>query len=325
MPYLKHFGFINHPFSLENSPFHYFNARKHGLLLDILEKKVRTHSGLFKIISTDGTGKSSFCDFLNQLFSVNDSIAFLQPTQQRFSLLEQIGKAFGLRTFEIVNILDYAERQKKQGKNTIILIDNAQKLSLKELQTLNELLIKDKNKRLKIILFGTLELNKQIFHNDLEEIIHATVFSYRLTPFSFLETMKYIRTMSKNTQITGLQQKVFSFPALLLLALTCHGKPKTINIICNIALDEAYSQNAKTVSFWHVLRAVIHRKDLTSPYFPKRWLLVLASVFVGIAIYFFSSHILQWKRDYIDSKILLKKMEQQQVKLPAPNEKDDIF
>jgi len=80
-------------------------------------------------------------------------------------------------------------------------------------------------------------------------------------------------------QVCTNQRTLFSFAAVKLVKKASGGIPRLINIICHKALICAYGRGHKTITAWHVARAVMDTAE------SKKWISVLSSV---IAIEAFS-------------------------------------
>jgi general secretion pathway protein A len=135
------------------------------------------------------------------------------------------------------------------GKNTVLIIDEAQKLShhlLEELRLLSNLET-DKEKLLQIVLLGQEELNAMIRMYSLRQINQRITVRYHLKHLSRYEVPLYIQ---HRLTIAGLPpgEDFFTPAAYRLVYKYTGGNPRLINALCDRAFLIAYTFDRREIS-----------------------------------------------------------------------------
>ncbi len=127
------------------------------------------------------------------------------------------------------------------GKNTILIIDEAQHLQpavLEQLRLLTNLETNTK-KLLQVILIGQPELQQLLQRQDLRQLAQRITARYHLMPLTEQEVQQYI---SYRLQVAGCSRPVFTSSAVKKLFQLSGGIPRLLNLICDRALLGGYSQ-----------------------------------------------------------------------------------
>jgi general secretion pathway protein A len=134
------------------------------------------------------------------------------------------------------------------GRNSVLVIDEAQNLSADVLEQLRLLtnLETSERKLLQIILIGQPELRTMLARPELEQLAQRVIARYHLRALGEAETTQYIR---HRLEVSGLQGALpFDRRALRRIHARSGGIPRRINLLCDRALLGAFAtgQSAAT-------------------------------------------------------------------------------
>src|SRR4051812_22680790 len=200
--YLTHFGLREMPFSLTPDTAYAFSTRAHQEALNTLLVAAGGGEGFIKITGEVGTGKTLLCRrFLRVLGSEFISCYLpnpnLTPRTLLLSLAEELGGAlsaaadpFTLHKTLNQGLLELAAR----GKRVIVCVDEAQALSLENLEALRLLsnLETEKRKLMQVVLFGQPELDARLAEPELRQLRQRIGFHHTLAGVTADELQFYI-------------------------------------------------------------------------------------------------------------------------------------
>lgn len=248
--YTGFFGLTSQPFSIAPNPdFMYLSAR-HAEALAHLRYGLGEAGGFVLLTGEVGTGKTTVSRCLLQELTDKTEVAFiLNPTLNELELLAAICDQLKIRykkseaslkmlTDKITNRL---MKNHQAGKNTILIIDEAQHLQpavLEQLRLLTNLETNTK-KLLQVILIGQPELQQLLQRQDLRQLAQRITARYHLMPLTEHEVQQYI---SYRLQVAGCSRPVFTASAVKKLFHLSGGIPRLLNLICDRALLGGYSQ-----------------------------------------------------------------------------------
>jgi hypothetical protein len=167
-------------------------------------------------------------------------------------LLETISIDFGLdpagksKPLLLRDLSQYLVEQRLAGRNVLVVIDEAQNLSLGALEELRMLsnLETEKSKLLQIVLVGQPNLRDKLAAPELEQLRQRITVSYHLPPLDGEETGNYINHRLRRAAIgTPLE---FPREATDLIHARSRGVPRIINVICDAALVFGYAEERRT-------------------------------------------------------------------------------
>ena len=181
----------------------------------------------------------------------------VSPAQFLQTVLAQFGiKAFGKRKAELLDILNgFLIDQHKRGRQVVLIVDEAQNLSLRVLEEIR--LLSDvegqKEKILNVILVGQPELKDKLESRRLEQLAQRTRFRVHLGAFSESETEQYIAHRLKVAGYDG--APLFDTADMGFIYEYTGGIPRLINTLCDTALTGAFSEEHPTVDSEMLQRA----------------------------------------------------------------------
>src|SRR5690606_8443273 len=135
-----------------------------------------------------------------------------------------------------------------RGRNTVLLIDEAQLLSAEVLEQVRLLTNLETNtqKLLQIILVGQPELNTLLSQPRLRQLAQRITARFHLSPLSLAETRAYI---AHRLQVAGLNSDKNPFTPTIVKKIHSFsgGIPRRINILCERILIGLYGHNQHQV------------------------------------------------------------------------------
>jgi len=246
--YTNYFGLKEKPFSIAPDPRYLYMSERHREALAHLLYGVSS-DGCFILLTGDvGTGKTTVgrC-FLAQLPDNTDVAFIVNPRLTVLELLETICQEFEIpldnREQSVKSYIDrlniYLLEAHANGRNSALLIDEAQGLSLALLEQLRLLtnLETNQKKLLKIMLLGQSELRDKLKQKEAAQINQRVTSRYHLLPLDRENCCSYIL---HRLAVAGERQKIFSKKALDRIFLLSGGIPRIINVLCDRSLLGTY-------------------------------------------------------------------------------------
>ncbi|MBR9981197.1 MAG: AAA family ATPase [Desulfatitalea sp.] len=303
--YNSFFGFREKPFKLVPNPDFLYLSKSHQIALAHLTYAVDQGDGFAVITGEVGTGKTTLCRiFLERLEKGAESAYIFNPKLDSVQLLNAICNEFGIRTnhTSVKQLLDvingYLIMKNQAGAKVVLLIDEAQNLSVENLEMVRMLsnLETTRNKLLQIILVGQPELGDLLDSHELRQLAQRISLSAHLTPLTLQETTGYIQ---HRVNIAAQRQlSVFTRGAFNAIYHYTNGIPRLINIVCDRALLTAYSlENSKvTASIAKQAIQEISSRGRVAPRDPRRrmilWAGAIAASLLVISVLLFNTVLL---------------------------------
>jgi general secretion pathway protein A len=298
--YNKYFHFTEQPFSIAPDPHFMYMSVRHQEGLAHLLYGINSGGGFVALTGEVGTGKTMLCQcLLQQLPSEIDLALIFNPKLNAVELLaaicDELGIAYDRNSSTLKGLVDLLNLHllavHASGRRTVLLIDEAQNLSLDVLEQIRLLtnLETSKTKLLQIILVGQPELKQLLKRQDLRQLNQRITARYHLLPLSLDETEAYIR--HRLTVCNG-DPELFKPGAIRKIYKFSSGVPRIINILCDRALLGAYSTNAKFITPAIIKRAageLITETDDKAPRIATLLFLIMLC-FTGVAVYIAGFH-----------------------------------
>lgn len=255
IPYLEYFSLNEKPFGLSPDPHFYYESITHREATDHLAFFLAQKEGFASIYGDVGTGKTVlsriFLDSLDKTFY--NTALILNPIMDEIEFLHEILNELSISHYNLSKkeMLDRLQRflleEFKRGKETILIIDEAQLLSDEILEFIRILsnLETEKEKILHTILFGQQELIEKLKEPRMRYLSQRITVIYRLKPLSLKEVNLYVTHRLLKAGSKGLLQ--FKDGSIKLIYTASQGYPRLINIVCDRCLLLLYSKSARVV------------------------------------------------------------------------------
>ena len=230
-----------HPFHISADPRFLYLTEQHKSALSRLENTIDWREGLSVIEGPIGAGKTTLARRLYELCMQNDGLepvyihtasyptpaSALRDIVSHYRLDSRRAYLDKLRDFEKYLII-----LRKQDKNPVLIIDDAQLMAANSLQPIQDFLNFDvSSKLIQIILFGQQEIHRNF--SKKPALLDRVVFWHRLGPLTYAETLRMIQF---RLTVAGRFKPLFSDRALELLYEASKGVPRPLMIICNETL-----------------------------------------------------------------------------------------
>lgn len=242
--YCRHYGFKEKPFNVTSDPAFFYLSRRHKEAIACMTYGIQQRKGIITVTGEIGTGKTTMCrTLLHQLDKSIKTAVVLNPYFSEVQLLEFIVQDFGIKfkkrtRLSLINELNaFLINESSSGNNAAIIIDEAQNLTVRQLEQVRLLsnLETDKEKLLQIILIGQPELREKLELHQLRQIKQRVMVDYHIEPLDNDEVKDYI-LHRLNIACSAAQKPEFTESALREICRFSGGVPRLINLICDRAL-----------------------------------------------------------------------------------------
>lgn len=241
--YLQYYNLREAPFNITPDPrFLYFSA-KHQEAFNHLLFGIRERKGFITLTGEVGAGKTTVCrKLLEQLGPTYKTALILNPCLSINQLLRAIAMELGLparrmdRLYYLAALNEFVLAQANQGNDVIVIIDEAQNLSIELLEQVRLLsnLETDHQKLMQIILMGQPELQETLARPSLRQLRQRITVRYHLGSLDLAETGAYI---AHRLTLAGANGKPhFDEGAVKLVHQYSTGVPRLINAVCDKTL-----------------------------------------------------------------------------------------
>jgi general secretion pathway protein A len=259
MSYYRILGLDKEPFSTSPDPKFFYESKEHMAALMRIMIEIRLKRGLSVILGEVGTGKTTLCRKLLQMFSVRNDVEFYIILDPRFGseelFMDALVRTFGLEVDpQKANILDYKEQLKdflfKKGieekKTIVLLVDEAQKMNETSLEALRTLLNYETNeyKLLQLVLVGQMELIPVL--RSMPNFVDRINLKYIINPFDEDEVSQMIDFRLRKAGYDFVR-KLFSDEAIEEVYKHTQGYPRRVSMLCHNLLRELSISNKKFI------------------------------------------------------------------------------
>ena len=254
--YNPFFGLDSDPFRVNPDPRFLYFSESHREALATLIYTVKQRKGFIVMTGEVGTGKTTVLNALIRKIDANVETAYLFNTaltvQDFFScLFDELGiepvepfqKGRALRRLN-----EYLIDRLKRGLQTLLIVDEAQNLSVELLEEIRMLsnLETPQSKLIQIMLVGQPELAAKLARPELRQLRQRVELSHRIRTLSADDVAEYVK---ERLMIAGHDTgEVFSSRALKEVHRYTGGIPRVVNVLCDNSLISAFAKQSLSVS-----------------------------------------------------------------------------
>ena len=245
--YRSFFGLTEKPFNVTPDPRFLFLSKSHEEALGHLIYGIKERKGFIEITGEVGTGKTILCrSLLDELDKDVKTALILNQSLSEIELLKMINEDFGIKDKgntkkELIDELNrFLLDQLSEGKNAVLIIDEAQNLEPKIMEQIRLLsnLETASEKLIQIILVGQPELRDNLALPNLRQVNQRISVRYHIKALEMEEIDRYIYHRLAVAGSKG-DIKVTS-SAIERIYEYSQGIPRKLNILCDQALLAAY-------------------------------------------------------------------------------------
>jgi len=275
--YKDFFGLNATPFSISPDPNYLLTTPCVEEALACLTFGINTRRGFILLTGAVGTGKTTLIyKLLEWLRSQRVPTAFLfNSLIDSPQLLEAIVTDLGLpcdtlsKVQRLSRLNSFLLEQYRNGRTSVVIIDEAQNLSLEVLEEIRLLtnLETATEKLLQIVIVGQPELEAKLRRPELRQLNQRITLRARTLPLDLEETRAYIAQRLRLAGANG--RNIFSPLAIESVYRFSGGIPRMINILCDHSMIHAFADQQSTIEP-NVVEEVAHDFDLPNSRRPKR-------------------------------------------------------
>jgi type II secretory pathway predicted ATPase ExeA len=245
--YRSFYGLKEKPFSLLPDPAFLFLSPQHEMAISLLDYSLENQAGFCVVTGKAGTGKTILLRRLLNRIGDDVSVGLITNTHHSFGeLLRWILHAFNLddsggsraRLHQV--FIDYLIAQYARNRRTMLIVDEAQNMSVAALEELRMLsnINSEKDLLLQVVLVGQPPLRDILCRPELEQFAQRVAVDYHIEPLNAAETRGYIR---HRLQVAGGECELFTDDACEAVHVRSSGIPRLINLLCDLALVYGYA------------------------------------------------------------------------------------
>lgn len=256
--YLEHFQLKKLPFNITPDPEFLYLSPGHKEALAAMIYGVEQRKGFVAVIGEVGVGKTTILrTYLDKIDRARlCPIYIFNPMLPFSNLLIVICQELGLDVpsddmFEVVRRLHrYLISEYSQGKNIVLVIDEAQNMPVETLESLRMLsnLETDKEKLIQIIFCAQPEFEQMLDRSELRQLKQRIAVKATIRPLTKDESRAYIR--HRVNKAVGDSSGLFTRRAANLIVSHSNGIPRLINILCDNCLITTFGNRQNRVDWW---------------------------------------------------------------------------
>ena len=254
--YQGFYGLKENPFRLSPDPSFMCMTNQHQEALAGLIYSSCTRRGLTVLFGEAGTGKTTLLYALLGLLEKRgfSSAMCTNPTLTRQEFYDMVLVKFGvecassLKSRQLVALEERLLRNRMDGRPSVLIIDEAQRLSTELLEEVRLLLNLETphEKLLEIIVAGQPELGEVLRRPELRQLKQRISSICRLQPLTLEDLKEYLRY--RVTRAGLATQSLFSGDVIQLVFDYTDGIPRLVNSLCDSALQTGFALGSAQIT-----------------------------------------------------------------------------
>jgi general secretion pathway protein A len=248
--FAQHFGLTERPFTLLPDPEFLYWTPAHKRAFSVLEYGVMTRAPITVITGEVGAGKTTLLQKLLSVFEPDTTVGLISnATGNRGELLQWVLNALDVPcdldaayVTKFQNLQNFIIEQYSLNRHVVLIIDEAQNLSIEGLEELRMLtnINSNKDELLQLILMGQPELREMITRHELRQFAQRVTASFHLPNMDLDTTANYIRHRLRHAGGSG---EEFTESAIRLIHAQSAGIPRLVNKLADFAMVYAASSD----------------------------------------------------------------------------------
>jgi general secretion pathway protein A len=242
--YESHYGLTSKPFQLIPDPNFYFGSKQHSRAKAYLEYGVSRNEGFVVITGEIGAGKTTILRTLIEgLHGSNVVTGHLVTTQLGAEdTLRMVGAAFGFKVKDVpksellITLEAFLISQTSQGKRCLLIVDEAQNLSMRAIEELRMLSNFQFGNQalLQSFLIGQPEFREILQRPEMEQFRQRVAATCHIGPLDQVETQAYIEHRLKRAG--AVDKPGWGEGTFEAIFKATRGIPRRINSVCDRVL-----------------------------------------------------------------------------------------
>ena len=272
--YLDLFKLKELPFRLSPDPQFLYLSKQHARAKAYMESTIWFTDGFVVITGEIGSGKTTLIESFLKEIQADVVVAQINQTQvSAVDFLQAVLVQFGFSPFKmkkaelIATLNNFLIEQYGAGRKVLLIVDEAQNLSLRVLEEIRLLsgVETTKEKVLRIILAGQPELNEKLDAPELIQLAQRIRLRFHLQMLSPAEMRAYIQ---HRLEVAGAgDRQVFAEDTFSEIFRYTGGVPRLVNTLCDTAMMAAFASNRDCVTLGDVASSI---DELQWPEFATR-------------------------------------------------------
>src|SRR3954467_4857697 len=253
--YLDLFKLHELPFRLTPDPQFLYLSKNHSRAKAYMESTIWFTDGFVVITGEIGSGKTTLIETFLRELEKDVVVAQINQTQvSAVEFLQSVLVQFGFSPFKmkkaelIATINSFLIEQYAAGRKVLLIIDEAQNLSLKVLEEIRLLsgIEATKEKVLRIILAGQPELNEKLDSPELVQLAQRIRLRFHLGALSRDDLRSYVLHRLDVAGADG--REIFTEDTYPELYKYTGGVPRLVNTLCDTAMISAFNEERSEVT-----------------------------------------------------------------------------
>ena len=269
--YEAFYGLASKPFQINPDPNFYFASKQHRRAKAYLEYGVQCNEGFIVITGEVGAGKTTVVrGLMASLDATKVVVGSLVTTQlDAEDTLRMVGAAFGVRVTNtskadlLMALEAFFLSQASQGKRCLLIVDEAQNLSVRAVEELRMLsnFQYDQQALLQTFLVGQTEFRAILQSPGMKQLRQRVTATCHIGPLDQDETGAYIEHRLKCAGSTG--RPTLDAAASEKIYASSDGIPRRINLICDRLLLLGFLGSKESFQLEDVVEVVAEIQEET--------------------------------------------------------------